>query len=135
MRTEQEVEADFANRHKIKAQTSTAAADMPEKTDELFGERKKSELLLLPSQIAAMKQVFERTDKYQDYILRRSEFLLALRTDEAIVDFVDADAIKCANALGTILTLDQVFTEVEVDEHFEQSGLKNATEQKQLNHK
>jgi len=106
VRTEQEVEADFANRHKIKAQTSTAAADLPDSTDDLFGERKKSELLLLPSQIAAMKQVFERTDKYQDYILRRSEFLLALRTDEAIVDFVDADAIKCANALGTVLTLD-----------------------------
>lgn len=82
-----------------------------------------------------MKQVFERTDKYQDYILRRSEFLIALRTDEAIVDFVDADAIKCANSLGSVLTLDQVFTEVEVDEHFEQSQLKNTTEQKQLNHK
>ena len=36
-----------------------------------------------------MKDVFERTDKYKDYILKRSDLLMALRTDDLVVDFVD----------------------------------------------
>ena len=40
-----------------------------------------------------MKDVFERTDKYKDYILKRSDLLMALRTDDLVVDFVDADAV------------------------------------------
>jgi hypothetical protein len=37
--------------------------------------------------------VFDRVDKYKDFILKRSEFLIALRTDEMIVDFVDVDCV------------------------------------------
>jgi hypothetical protein len=29
-----------------------------------------------------MRDIFDKADKYKDYILKRSEFLLALRTDE-----------------------------------------------------
>lgn len=57
--------------------------------DNIFAEREKSELLLLPSQVQIMKEVFERCDKYKDFILRRSELILALRTDDLVVDFVD----------------------------------------------
>lgn len=53
-----------------------------------------------------MKEVFQRVDKYKDYILKRSEFLMALRTDEIVVDFIDAEAIKVANGKKTVLTLD-----------------------------
>ncbi len=68
--------------------------------------REKCELLLLPSQMEIMKDVFERTDKYKDYILKRSDFLMALRTDDLVVDFVDVDAVRCRDARRTVLTLD-----------------------------
>lgn len=53
-----------------------------------------------------MKEVFDRTDKYKDFILKRSDFLIALRTDELVVDFVDVDAVRMTNARKTVLTLD-----------------------------
>lgn len=84
--------------------------------------REKAELLLLPSQVEIMKDVFERTDKYKDYILKRSDFLMALRTDDLVVDFVDADAIRCRDPKRTVLTLDQVLVEIERDEMYEQNS-------------
>ncbi len=33
-------------------------------------------------------------DKYKDKILRRSDFIMALRTDERVVEFIDVDAVK-----------------------------------------
>jgi hypothetical protein len=66
-----------------------------------------------------MKEVYERLDKYNDQILKRSEFLMALRTDERVVDFIDANAVKVASAKAKVLTLDQVLVEVERDETFE----------------
>lgn len=69
-----------------------------------------------------MKDVFERTDKYKDYILKRSDFLMALRTDDLVVDFVDADAIRCRDPKRTVLTLDQVLVEIERDEMYEQNS-------------
>lgn len=84
-----------------------------------FGARVKSQCLLLPSHIETMKEVYERLDKYNDQILKRSEFLMALRTDERVVDFIDANAVKVASAKAKVLTLDQVLVEVERDETFE----------------
>jgi hypothetical protein len=40
-----------------------------------------------------MKEVFERLDRYNDQVLKRSELLMALRTDERVVDFIDIDAV------------------------------------------
>jgi len=40
-----------------------------------------------------MKEVFERIDKYNDQIVRRADLLMALRTDERVVDFIDVDAV------------------------------------------
>ena len=44
-----------------------------------------------------------------------------LRTDELVVDFIDVDAVKVANTSNKlkILTLDQVFMEIEKDETYE----------------
>ena len=43
--------------------------------------REKSKNLLLNSQIEVMRQVFDRLDKYNEGILRRSDFVMAPRTD------------------------------------------------------
>jgi hypothetical protein len=40
-----------------------------------------------------MQELFEKLDKYNDQILRRGDFMMALRTDERVVDFIDADAV------------------------------------------
>ena len=40
-----------------------------------------------------MKDVFDRADSYKDFILKRSDFILKLRTDELVVDFVDVDFV------------------------------------------
>jgi len=66
-----------------------------------------------------MREVYESLDKYNDQILKRSEFLMALRTDERVVDFIDVDAVKVAGAKDKVLTLDNVLEEVERDEMYE----------------
>ena len=40
-----------------------------------------------------MKEIFEALDKYQDKILRRGDYIMGLRTDERVVDFIDVEAI------------------------------------------
>lgn len=80
--------------------------------------REKSKNLLLQSQIEAMKAVFDRLDKYEEHILRRSEFVMAMRTDTVVIDFIDCEAVQKAYSTKT-LTLDNVFMEIERDEKFE----------------
>ena len=65
-----------------------------------------------------MQEIFEAMDKYKDKILRRSEYLMALRTDERVVEFIDVDAVKIPYS-NKILTLDEVFSEIEKDEVYE----------------
>jgi hypothetical protein len=65
-----------------------------------------------------MKEIFERLDKYDDFILRRAEYIMALRTDERVVEFIDIDAVKIPNS-NRILTLDEILIEVERDEIYE----------------
>lgn len=62
-----------------------------------------------------MQEIFEALDKYNDGILRRNQFIMALRTDERIVEFIDVDAVKVPYS-NRILTLDEVFVEIERDE-------------------
>jgi len=40
-----------------------------------------------------MKEIYETMDKYDDQILKRSDYLMRLRTDDKIVDFIDVDAV------------------------------------------
>lgn len=57
---------------------------------------------------------------------------MKLRTDERVVEFIDVDAVKLAYS-KKIITLDEVFTEIEKDELFEQAQRGKA--QDQINHK
>lgn len=57
---------------------------------------------------------------------------MALRTDERIVDFIDVDAVKVPYS-QRILTLDDVFIEIEKDEMFETASL--GKQANQINHK
>ena len=58
--------------------------------------REKSINLVLNSQLTIMNEVFERLDKYHEGILRRSDFVMALRTDPRVIDFIDCEAVKKA---------------------------------------
>ena len=88
--------------------------------EEGFGfTREKSKNLLLSSQQEVMKEVFSRLDKYNEGILRRSDFVMALRTDIRVMDFIDCESVKKAYSNAT-MTLDQVFLEIEKDEKFDQ---------------
>lgn len=52
---------------------------------------------------------------------------MALRTDERVVDFIDADAVRVPYT-NRIMTLDEVLVEVEKDEIFEITQIgKNST--------
>ncbi len=62
-----------------------------------------------------MKDVFDRLDKYKEGILRRSEYVMGLRTDEKVIDFIDCEAVKIPYSVFT-LTLDSVLLEIEKDE-------------------
>ena len=90
-------------------------------------------MLLLPSQIETMKQEYELLDKYQDGILKRAEFIKHLRMDMKVVDFIDADAVRVAGQKSKILTLDQVFYEIERDEMYEMMQL--SKQEDAINHK
>jgi hypothetical protein len=65
-----------------------------------------------------MREVFDRLDKYEEGILRRSEFVMALRTDVKVIDFIDCDAVKKAYT-KTLLTLDALLLEIEKDERYD----------------
>lgn len=95
--------------------------------------REKSKCLLLPSQIETMKSEYELMDKYNDGILKRAEFIKSLRMDMKVVDFIDVEAVKVANQKATILTLDQVFYEIERDEMYEMMQLSKQDDA--INHK
>ena len=58
--------------------------------------REKSQCLLLPSQIEAMKSEYEALDDMNFQVLKRREFITRLRTEARIVDFIDAEAVKVA---------------------------------------
>lgn len=45
---------------------------------------------------------------------------MALRTDERVVEYINQDAIITANAKPRTLALDQVLTEIEMDENYQQ---------------
>jgi hypothetical protein len=87
---------------------------------------------MLSSQIEIMKEVFDRLDKYDEGILRRSDFVMGLRTDVKVIDFIDCDAIKKAYT-NSIMTLDAILLEIEKDERFEQSKTKKG--KNDINHK
>ena len=94
--------------------------------------REKSKSLLLASQIEVMRQVFERLDKYNEGILRRTDFVMSLRTDSEVIDFIDCEALKKAYSIST-LTLDAVLLEIEKDEQYD---LANQTRKADsINHK
>ena len=79
-----------------------------------------------------MNEVFQRLDKHDEGILRRSEFVMALRTDAKVIDFIDCEAVKKAYSNNT-LTLDQVLLEIEKDERYDQSQGKLG--KNEINHK
>lgn len=147
VKTEQEVEEDFNQMQEQKAladgqpvkKKATGKAQMlleamnPDGLSDAFDKREKAKCLLLPSQIMTMKEIYTAMDKYDDQILRRSDYLMKLRTDEKVVDFIDVDAVKLPGATGKILTLDQVLVEVERDEMFEISRLTKQDDA--INHK
>lgn len=113
-RTERDVEEDFRQMAAKKTMPAPKAAKKVPEYDSLdtnvdgdgFGfQREKSKNLLLGSQVEVMSQVFERLDKYNEGILRRAEFVMALRTDSEVIDFIDCEALKKAYSTST-LTLD-----------------------------
>ena len=89
--------------------------------------------MLLPSQIATMKDEFDALDRYNDQTLKRMDFIRHLRTTELIVDFIDQDAVQVADQKKTVLTLDQVLLEIERDETYEIMNMPRSEDT--INHK
>lgn len=88
--------------------------------------------MLLNSQIQLMKQVFDRLDKYNEGILRRTDYVMALRTDAEVIDFIDCDAVQKAYS-KTTLTLDAILLEIEKDMTYDQKN--SAKNPNEINHK
>lgn len=126
-RAERDVEDDFKQMAQKKTMPAPKSTKKVPEYDSLdtdiagdgFGfSREKSKSLLLASQTEVMRQVFERLDKYNEGILRRSDFVMSLRTDSEVIDFIDCEALKKAHSNST-LTLDAVLLEIEKDEQYE----------------
>ena len=127
VRTEHEVEQEYQTHLKMietgqspTKQSSSTAMHTKVKLDSPLRDEPKSSLLLLPSHIESMRQVFQDLDKHGDQILKRSDFTAKLRTSDKIVNFIDVDAVKTAAAKPRVLSLDEVIVEVEKDEMYEQ---------------
>lgn len=69
-----------------------------------------------------MEEVFKRLDKYEEGILRRRDFVMALRTEPRVIDFIDCDAVRKAYST-TVLSLDAVLLEIEKDERYDEGNL------------
>jgi hypothetical protein len=79
---------------KSKAKKAPEYESLDTGAEDGFGfQREKSKNLLLNSQEEIMREVFERLDKYNEGILRRSDFVMALRTDQRVIDFIDCEAV------------------------------------------
>ena len=70
-------------------------------------------------------------DRHGDEILKRTDFVMHLRTDPRVVEFVDADAVKVGK--GRVLTFDNVLGEVEKDEMYE--NMHRSKNEASINHK
>jgi len=79
-----------------------------------------------------MREVFEKLDKHNEGILRRSEFVMALRTEALVIDFIDCEAVKKAYSTTT-LTLDAVLLEIEKDERYDEAQASKHSQA--INHK
>jgi len=77
--------------------------------------RETSKCLLLNSQIQILKDIFDGLDERRDEILKRYDFVYAVRTDERVVDFINKEAVKVPYSKRT-LTLDELLNEIESDE-------------------
>lgn len=62
-----------------------------------------------------MCDIYKDLDKYNDGILKRSEYIKALWTDEKVVSFIDAEAVWIPH-LRKKVNIDQVLWEIELDE-------------------
>ena len=80
-----------------------------------------------------MRQEYENLDKYNDGILMRNAYIKHLRMDMKVVDFIDAEAVRVAGSKNKVLTLDQVFYEIERDEMYEMMQL--SKQEDAINHK
>jgi len=98
--------------------------------DDLFNH--KCENLLLPSHMSILEEIYQNLDKFEDAILKRSEYIMALRTDPKVVEFIDADAVGIPH-LRKKLNLDEVLREIEQDETMEISS--NQYHGEPINHK
>lgn len=82
----------------------------PRKESSIFDQsedsRKKSEVLLMPSQIEIMHQIYKDMDYYKDFVLQRSKFVMKLRTHDEVVDFIQQDAVKTVGPKTKLITLD-----------------------------
>lgn len=65
-----------------------------------------------------MCDIYKELDKYNDGILKWSDFIKALRTDEKVVSFIDADAVWIPH-LRKKVNIDIVLREIELDETWE----------------
>jgi hypothetical protein len=72
-------------------------------------------------------------DKYNDLILKRRDYIQQLRTDDRVVEFIDADAIQIPKQKKKLM-LDEALVEVERDEKME-LFLINKGGGDQINHK
>ena len=74
----------------------------------------------MPSHIATLKNVYDQVDKYKEGIVKRTDFLLKLRTSDAVVNFMGNDAVRTRGTKPKFYTLDQIITECEKDEMYQQ---------------
>ena len=68
--------------------------------------------MLLESHIGLLEELFEKMDKYQDFILIRSDFIYGLRNDEQVKMFIHNPAVQLPKTRKT-LTFDEVLCEIE----------------------
>lgn len=79
-----------------------------------------------------MHEIFKEIDTGHMDILRRADYINALRTDLRIMDFLNKEAVQLPYSTRT-LTLDELLLEVEKDETYEQIQLGKNNEM--INHK
>ena len=147
-KAENDVEEEFAKMAADKKTAKANPAAKPAKAKvteyesldmELPGEggfgfgREKSINLMLSSQMQVMNEVFDRLDRYNEGILRRSDYVMALRCDIQTIDFIDCEAVKKAYSTSK-MTLDEVLLEIEKDETYDQAN-NTANKEELINHK
>ena len=112
--TRQQLLKDKGKEETSKTVRTTASLGKLENFTELF--KSESKWVLQNSHMALLFEIFKETDKHNDLVIKRTDFVTAVRSNKFVQKFLDEEAVIIDRK--TKLTLEDILRDFEKDQHF-----------------